>query len=70
MKTFSEPRGAIGGKTDKTAVKPGFFKMERGGGSGGAPSGYRDPCRALPLAPERNDNCLIASKVFKKMYAD
>ena len=29
-------RGAIGGKTDKTAVLPGFFKIERGGSSGAA----------------------------------
>ena len=29
-------RGAIGGKTVKTAVLPGFWKIEQGGGSGGA----------------------------------
>ena len=27
----------IGGKTGKTVVLPGFCKIERGGGSGGAP---------------------------------
>ena len=30
-------RGAIGGKTGKTLVLPGFCKIERGGGSDGAP---------------------------------
>ena len=29
-------RGAIGGKTGKTAVLPGFCKIERGGGNGTA----------------------------------
>ena len=33
--------GAIGGKTSKTAVLPGFFKIEHGGG--GAPTCYRGP---------------------------
>ena len=32
--------GAVGGKTCKTAVLPAFCKIERGGGSGGAPSDY------------------------------
>ena len=27
--------GAVGGKTGKTSVLPGFSKIERGGGSGG-----------------------------------
>ena len=30
------PRGAIGGKTSKTVVLPGFCKVERGIGNGGA----------------------------------
>ena len=34
-------RGAIGGKTGKTAVLPGFCQIERGGGSGGMPPCYR-----------------------------
>ena len=29
--------GAVGGKTGKTLVLPGFSKIERGGGSGGMP---------------------------------
>ena len=33
-------RGAIGGKTGKTAVLPGFCKIEHGN-SGGAPPCYR-----------------------------
>ena len=33
--------GAIGGKTGKTAVLPGFFEIERGNGSGGGPLCYR-----------------------------
>ena len=32
--------GTIGGKTGKTSVLPGFSKIERGGGSGGAPHCY------------------------------
>jgi hypothetical protein len=32
--------GAIGGKTGKTAVLPGFCKIEHSGGSGGALSNY------------------------------
>ena len=38
---LSEDRGAIGGKTGKTVVLPGFCKIEHGGGSGGAPPYYR-----------------------------
>ena len=38
--TGKDFRGAIGGKTGKTAVLPGFCKIERGG-SGGAPPCYR-----------------------------
>ena len=30
-------RGAIGGKTGKIAVLPGFCKIEQDGGSGGTP---------------------------------
>ena len=30
-------RGAIGGKTGKTVVLPGFCKIESGGGNGGVP---------------------------------
>ena len=33
-------RGAIGGKTGKTAVLPWFCKIEHGGSSGGAPPCY------------------------------
>ena len=33
--------GAIGGKTGKTEVLPGFWKIERSGSSGGAPLCYR-----------------------------
>ena len=32
--------GAVGGKTGKTSVLPGFSKIERGGGSDGAPHFY------------------------------
>ena len=32
--------GAVGGKTGKTSVLPGFSKIERGGGSGGVPQCY------------------------------
>ena len=32
--------GAVGGKTGKTSVLPGFSKIERGGSSGGAPHCY------------------------------
>ena len=32
--------GAVGGKTSKTSVLPGFSKIERGGSSGGAPHCY------------------------------
>ena len=32
--------GAVGSKTGKTSVLPGFSKIERGGGSGGAPHCY------------------------------
>ena len=39
--TGKDFRGAIGGKTGKTAVLPGFCKIERGGGSGGVPLCYR-----------------------------
>ena len=31
--------GAVGGKTGKTLVLPGFRKIERGGGSGGGSGG-------------------------------
>ena len=50
-------RGAIGGKTGKTSVLPGFWKIERGGGSG---SGGALPCigvlsslgvRTVPVVP-------------------
>ena len=33
--TGKDFRGAIGGKTGKTAVLPGFCKIERGGGGAG-----------------------------------
>ena len=33
-------RRSVGGKTGKTAVLPGFCKIEHGGGSGGAPQNY------------------------------
>ena len=32
--------GAVGGKTGKTLVLPEFSKIERGGGSSGAPHCY------------------------------
>ena len=32
--------GAVGGKTSKTAILPGFSKIERGGGSGDVPHCY------------------------------
>ena len=34
-------RDAIGGKTGKTVVLPGFCKIEQGGGRGDMPTCYR-----------------------------